>query len=166
MIFTGTIAENLRLARPEATDRELLAACAAAELYDFVRRLEHGLETHLGRGGAQLSGGEAQRLAIARALLVRPKVLLLDEPTSALDAGCQDAIMDLLAQLKKLMTIVVAGHRRGVLSRADRVVVLEEGRVVETSARLDGVPPLAPFPPPLPGPNGREKNVPCEAIQL
>ncbi len=131
MIFSGTIAANLRLARPEATDAELLAACEAADLLEFVRRLPDGLQTRIGRRRPQLSGGEAQRLAIARALLMRSKVLLLDEPTSALDVRSQATIMDTLARLKARMTIVVAGHRREVLSQADRMVLLDQGRFIE-----------------------------------
>lgn len=130
-IFSGTIASNLRLARPEATDAELLAACEAADLLEFVQRLPEGLQTRLGRRRPQLSGGEAQRLAIARALLMRSKVLLLDEPTSALDVRSQATIMDTLARLKALMTIVVAGHRLEVLRQADRLVVLNHGQFLE-----------------------------------
>ena len=130
-IFSGTIASNLRLARPDATDEELLAACQAADLLEFVQRLEEGLQTRIGRRRPQLSGGEAQRLAIARALLMRSKILLLDEPTSALDVRSQATIMDTLARLKARMTIVVAGHRLEVLSQADRLVVLDEGGFVE-----------------------------------
>jgi len=131
MIFSGTLAANLRLARPEATDEELLAACEAADLLGFVQRLEDGLQTRIGRRRAQLSGGEAQRLAIARALLLRSKILLLDEPTSALDVRSQATIMDTLTRLKANMTIVVAGHRLEVLNQADRLVLLQEGRLIE-----------------------------------
>jgi len=131
LLFPGTIADNLRLARPEASDEELLAACEAAGLLGFIQRLENGLQTRLGRRRAHLSGGEAQRLAIARALLLRSKILLLDEPTSSLDARSQTAIMDTLARLKAQMTVVVAGHRLEVLRQADRLVILHQGRFVE-----------------------------------
>ena len=148
MVFSGTLAGNLRLARPEATDEELLAACEAADLLGFIRRLEEGLETRIGRKRSQLSGGEAQRLAIARALLMRSKVLLLDEPTSALDVRSQATVMDTLARLKKHMTIVVAGHRLEVLDRADRVVVLEDGRFVDHTPPFDNA--RVPLPPARP----------------
>jgi len=130
-VFTGTIASNLRLACPEADDAELLAACEAADLMRLVQRLTDGLQTRVGRRGVQLSGGEAQRLAIARAVLMRSKILLLDEPTSSLDALCQAAIMDTLCRLKPQMTIVVAGHRLEALSRADHLVLLEKGQIIE-----------------------------------
>src|SRR5206468_6569141 len=128
-VFTGTIASNLRFARPSADDTELLEACEAADLLGLVHRLQDGLNTRLGRSGIQLSGGEAQRLAIARAVLMRSKILLMDEPTSSLDAAAQTAIMDTLDRLKAQMTIVVAGHRLEVLSRADRLVILDKGQI-------------------------------------
>lgn len=159
MIFSGTLAANLRLARPEATDEELLAACEAADLLGFIRRLEDGLETRIGRKRAQLSGGEAQRLAIARALLMRSRVLLLDEPTSALDVRSQATIMDTLARLKKQMTIVVAGHRLEVIHQADRVVVLQNGRFVESTEPFDKARDLAAPLPPV-----REREL-CETVE-
>ena len=131
IIFTGSIARNLRLAKPEAEEAELLAACEAADLLEFVQRYESGLQTRLGRRGIQLSGGEAQRLAIARAVLMRSKVLLLDEPTASLDPVSQSAIMDTLGRLKAQMTIVVAGHRLETFSQADHLVFLEKGRIVK-----------------------------------
>ncbi len=94
-----------------------------------MQRLEDGLHTRLGQGNAQLSGGEAQRLAIARALLMHPKILLLDEPTSSLDLPSQAAIMDTLGRLKAQMTIVVAGHRVEALRQADCLVILERGAI-------------------------------------
>jgi len=142
MVFSGTLAANLRLARPEATDEELMAACEAAGLLGFVQRLEDGLQTRIGRRRAQLSGGEAQRLAIARALLMRSRILLLDEPTSALDARCQATIMDTLARLKAQMTIVVAGHRFEVLNQADRLVLLQDGRMVEPDPSVPLLPAI------------------------
>jgi ABC-type multidrug transport system fused ATPase/permease subunit len=131
ILFTGSIARNLRLAKPEADDAELMAACEAADLLDFVKRFEGGLQTRLGRRGIQLSGGEAQRLAIARAVLMRSRVLLLDEPTASLDAVSQTAIMDTLGRLKAQMTIVVAGHHLETFRQADHLVMLDQGRVVK-----------------------------------
>ena len=131
MVFSGSIAQNLRLAKPEAEDDELLAACEAADLLEFVQRLKDGLKTRLGRRGIQLSGGEAQRLAIARAVLMRSKVLLLDEPTSSLDVLSQATIMDTLERLKSQMTIVVAGHRLEALRQADHLIILDQGRIIE-----------------------------------
>jgi len=131
MIFSGTISHNLRLARPECDQAELVAACEAADLSDFIKGLKDGLETRIGRRGIQLSGGEAQRLAIARAVLMRSKILLLDEPTSSLDLPSQAAVMDTLTRLKSQMTIVVAGHRPEALSKADHLVILDRGQIVQ-----------------------------------
>lgn len=144
IVFTGSIARNLRLAKPEAEDAELLAACEAADLLELVQGFEGGLQTRLGRRGIQLSGGEAQRLAIARAVLMRSKVLLLDEPTASLDAVSQLAIMDTLGRLKAQMTIIVAGHRLETFRQADHLVILDQGRIVKQgppSAFLMSSPP-------------------------
>jgi ABC-type multidrug transport system fused ATPase/permease subunit len=150
MVFSGSIAHNLRLAKPEAEEAELLEACEAADLLRFVSRLELGLRTRLGHRGIQLSGGEAQRLAVARAVLMRSKVLLLDEPTSSLDVLSQATIMDTLAHLKSQMTIVVAGHRLEAMRQADHLVVLDHGRIVEQGppAELLSLPALYQFAPP------------------
>jgi ABC-type multidrug transport system fused ATPase/permease subunit len=110
MIFTGTVAENMRMAKPDATDREIAAACEAAGVLGCIDMLPQKFATLLGRDGVKLSGGEVQRLALARALLRQPKVLLLDEPTSALDAESKLAIMATLQRLKKFMTIIVTSH--------------------------------------------------------
>src|SRR5262249_714416 len=126
-----SIANNLKLAKPEADEAELLAACEAVGLLGFVERAKDGLQTRLGTRGMQLSGGEAQRLAIARAVLMRSQVLLLDEPTSSLDLLTQAPIMDTLGRLKAQMTIVVAGHRLETMSQADHLVVLDHGRIVD-----------------------------------
>jgi ABC-type multidrug transport system fused ATPase/permease subunit len=142
MVFTGSIANNLRLAKPEAEEAELLAACEAADLLQFVQGQKLGLRTRLGRRGIQLSGGEAQRLAIARAVLMRSKVLLLDEPTSSLDVLSQATIMDTLSRLKKEMTIVVAGHRLEALSKADHLVLLRRGEIVEQGLPANLLPAL------------------------
>ena len=164
MIFTGTLAANLRLARPEASDEELLAACAAADLLEFVRRLPDGLETRIGRR-AQLSGGEAQRLAIARALLLRSKVLLLDEPTSALDMRSQATIMDTLTRLKAQRTIVVAGHRLEVLRQADHVVILDRGRFVEQGSPAELLSSIDTYCPQSALVNGRKSTEPARLLQ-
>lgn len=129
-VFSGTVLENVRLARPDATEGEVRAACAAAAALAFIDGLPDGFDTRLGRGGTALSGGEAQRLALARALLSRPKVLLLDEPTAALDAGSEAAVLDALLALRGETTVILVGHRLEGVRRADRVIVLDAGRVV------------------------------------
>ena len=128
-IFSGTIADNIRIASPDATDAEVEQACRDAEAWGFINRLARGLETRLGQGGASLSGGEAQRIAIARALIRKPRILLLDEPTSALDAATEAAIVATLSHLKSRMTIVLIGHHPQAMRDADRVVTVGDGDI-------------------------------------
>jgi ABC-type multidrug transport system fused ATPase/permease subunit len=136
-IFNGTVAENIRVARPEASDAEIEQACRDAGAWEFINRMDDGMETRIGSGGVSLSGGEAQRIAIARALLRRPKLLLLDEPTSALDAEAEAAIVATLKRLKSQMTIVLVGHHLRAMSEADRIVVIERGRVIANRALIE-----------------------------
>jgi ABC-type multidrug transport system fused ATPase/permease subunit len=128
-LFSGTIADNIRLGRPDAGDADVERACRDAEAWGFISRLEHGLETKLGQGGATLSGGEAQRIALARALVRQPDVLLLDEPTSALDPQAEASIVALLSRLKTRMTIVLVAHHASAMRGADRIIRIHDGAV-------------------------------------
>lgn len=130
-LFTATLRDNLRLARPAAPDEALWRALAGARLEDFVRSLPEGLDTWLGEGGATLSGGEARRLTVARALLRDAPVLLLDEPTEGLDPGTEADLLEALEPLLAGRTVLLIGHRLAALGGADRAVVLDRGRVVE-----------------------------------
>lgn len=134
MLFARSIADNLRIGRPEATDAELEAACAKAEVLDVVRRLPQGFATMLGERGASLSGGERQRLAIARALLKDPPILVLDEATSALDAGTEARVQAALDAARAGRTTLVIAHRLATVRSADLVLVFDHGRIVERGA--------------------------------
>lgn len=130
LLFTGSILENIRLGCPSASRKEVVAAAKAAGAHDFVSRLTRGYKTKVGRGGASLSGGEMQRIAIARAVVSGARILLLDEPTSALDAEVEAVVVDTLQRLSQRMTVVVVGHKLQTVCRADVIVVMDQGRVV------------------------------------
>ena len=133
-LFAGTIFENLRLAKPDATPAEMRAALVAAGLGDSLAEWSDELEHMVGEDGRGLSGGQAQRLAIARAFITGAKVIVLDEPTSALDAETERVVRDSLARLRGRRTLIVIAHRLSTVRDLDRVVVMEAGRVVEDGA--------------------------------
>ncbi len=133
-LFAGTVAENLRLARPGADDRALRDALARARLHDDIENLPDGLATRIGEGGAGLSGGQAQRLALARAFLKDAPILILDEATAHLDLETEAAIAKAISDLARGRTAIVIAHRLQTVRRADHILVLEAGRVVESGA--------------------------------
>lgn len=130
-LFDGTIEENVRLGRPDADDAEVRAAATAAQLDDVIERLPDGWATNVGEGGALLSGGERQRVSIARALLKNAPIVLLDEVTSALDPVNEAAVHEGIERLMSGRTVVMVAHRLRTIQRADRVVFLDGGRIVE-----------------------------------
>jgi ATP-binding cassette subfamily B protein len=134
VIFSTDAAENIRFGRPGATAAEVRVAAEAASAAGFVDALPQGFATHLGAKGVTLSGGQRQRIAIARAVLRDPAVLLLDEATSALDAESEQAVQQALAKLSLGRTTLVVAHRLATVRRADRIVVLEQGRIVASGA--------------------------------
>ena len=135
-LFSGTIKENLVFVHPGATDAELNEALTKASCQNLLQRAEKGLDTMIGEGGLKLSGGEKQRLSIARALLRQPRVLLFDEATSALDSITEEEITETIRDISKSreqITILIA-HRLSTIMHADRIYVLEQGEVVETGS--------------------------------
>jgi ATP-binding cassette subfamily B protein len=129
-LFSGSIADNIRLASPGAAAAEIEAAAHAASAADFIAAMPEGFATLIGERQATLSGGQAQRLAIARAVLKNAPILLLDEATSALDGETERAVRDALATLMEKRTTIVIAHRPSTIERADRIYVLNHGRVV------------------------------------
>lgn len=132
-----TVAENVAYGRPDASRQEIEAAVRAANAHDFVERLPQGYDTVVGERGAGFSGGERQRLSIARALLKNAPVLILDEPTSALDVETEQLLLQALERLIEGRTTFIIAHRLSTIRRADRIVVLEAGRVVESGRHQD-----------------------------
>ncbi len=133
-LFADTVAANIRLARPDASDTQVRAAAEAAQATAFIDALPDGDLTLLGERGAGLSGGQAQRIALARAFLRDAPVLLLDEATASLDAASQDAVMQALGRLAAGRTVLMVTHRLQTLHLADHLVVLDHGRVVESGS--------------------------------
>ena len=127
-----TVRENLRYAKPEATDAEIEAAARAAQIHDLIASLPEGYDTMVGSRGHRFSGGERQRLAIARTLLRDPRVLVLDEATSALDTETERAVQQAFDDLARGRTTITIAHRLSTVRDADQIVVLDHGRVVET----------------------------------
>jgi ATP-binding cassette subfamily B protein len=131
VLFAASARDNLRYGRWEASDDELWSAAEAANAAEFLRRLPQGLDTYMGEGGARLSGGQRQRVAIARALLRDAPLLLLDEATSALDAESEQLVQASLERLMENRTTIVIAHRLATVRAADRIVVMDGGRIVE-----------------------------------
>jgi ATP-binding cassette subfamily B protein len=130
-LFHASIAENLRFARPDATDEELVASARAAQIHDLIASLPDGYDTVVGERGYRFSGGEKQRIAIARTVLRNPPVLVLDEATSALDAETERAVQGALDSLAEGRTTISIAHRLSTVRGADEIVVLDGGRIAE-----------------------------------
>ncbi|TXK26770.1 ABC transporter ATP-binding protein, partial [Pontibacter qinzhouensis] len=138
-LFSGTIKENLLFVKPDATDEEMLAAMQRASCTNLLARSEHGLDTQIGEGGLKMSGGEKQRLSIARALIRNPRLLIFDEATSALDSLTEEEITTTVKEISALreqITILIA-HRLSTIMHADTIYVLERGKVVEQGSHTE-----------------------------
>lgn len=131
MLFAGTVEDNIRYGRLEATDEEVREAARMANAHEFIEQLENGYHTEIGERGVQLSGGQRQRIAIARAILRNPRILLLDEATSALDTESEQMVQEALTRLMQGRTTFIIAHRLSTVYRCDRIIVLERGRLVE-----------------------------------
>lgn len=131
LLFNGTVLENIRYGRLEATKEEVIAAAQAANAHAFIEQMPQGYETEIGERGTKLSGGQRQRIAIARAILKNPRVLILDEATSALDTESESLVQQALDRLMTGRTSFVIAHRLSTIQRADKIVVMERGQVVE-----------------------------------
>jgi ATP-binding cassette subfamily B protein len=130
-LFHASIRENLRFARPDATDDELEAAARAAQIHDLIASLPEGYDTLVGERGYRFSGGEKQRIAIARTVLRNPPVLILDEATSALDSETERAVQEALDELARGRTTIAIAHRLSTIEAADQILVIDDGMIVE-----------------------------------
>ena len=135
-IFSGTISEAIRFGR-DATLENIINAAKIANAHDFIERLPDGYETYLEESGSNLSGGQLQRISIARALLGNPSILLLDEATSALDAEAEESVQKGLKQAMNNRTVVVIAHKLSTIQKADKIAVIENGRVCELGSHID-----------------------------
>lgn len=136
-LFNDTIRANLQYAKPEATDEELMDACRRAGIADFIEELKDGLDTVVGNRGVRLSGGEKQRLSLARVILKDPEVILLDEATASLDSVSESHIQEALAPLLKEKTSLVVAHRLSTILDSDRILVLKDGHIVASGKHAD-----------------------------
>jgi ATP-binding cassette, subfamily B, bacterial len=136
-LFHASIADNLRYARPDAGDADLVAAATAAHLHEFITGLPDGYDTIVGERGHRLSGGEKQRVAIARVILRDPRVLILDEATSNLDSVLEQHIQAALRPLLRGRTSIVIAHRLSTILAADQILVFDEGRLIDTGTHRE-----------------------------
>lgn len=132
VLFSESVAMNIRMGNPEASDEDVIAAAKAANAHEFISNLPNGYDTPVGEKGVKLSGGQKQRLAIARVFLKHPPIIILDEATSALDLESEAMIQDSLARLTKGRTTLIVAHRLSTITDADKIVVVDNGRIMET----------------------------------
>lgn len=137
ILFNDTVANNLRLGKPLATEEELQEAAEISNSFEFIKELPEGFETNIGDSGNKLSGGQKQRLSIARAVLKNPPIMILDEATSALDTESERLVQDALENMMKNRTSIVIAHRLSTIQNADEIVVLSKGKIVEQGKHQD-----------------------------
>ena len=130
-LFQDTVYNNISMGRPNATKEEVIEAAKAARCYDFIMKLPEGFDTVIGEGGASLSGGEQQRISIARCILKDAPIVILDEVTASVDADNETYIQQAITELVKGKTLIVIAHRLHTIQNADEILVISDGRVVE-----------------------------------
>lgn len=131
ILFNDTVGNNIKLGKPDATEAELMEASEISNSYEFIKNLPDGFDTNIGDGGGKISGGQKQRLSIARAVLKNPPIMILDEATSALDTESERLVQDALEKMMKNRTSIVIAHRLSTIQNADNIVVLSKGKIVE-----------------------------------
>ena len=134
VLFSGTIEDNLKYGKPEATREEIISAAKTANAHDFIMALPDGYSTVVGERGAQMSGGQRQRIAIARAILKDPRILIFDEATSALDLASERLIQEAMERVMRGRTTFVIAHRLSTIQKADQILVMDQGRLAENGS--------------------------------
>ena len=137
ILFSGTIKENLRWGNPDATDEQLIHACKLAQADDFIQTFPDGYDTYIEQGGTNISGGQKQRLCIARALLKKPKILIMDDSTSAVDTKTDALIQKAFRSEIPDTTKIIIAQRISSVEHADKIIVLDEGRIVATGTHTE-----------------------------
>jgi ATP-binding cassette subfamily B protein len=137
ILFSGTVRDNIRYGKPDASDEQVIAAAQAAQAHDFIMALSKNYDTHIEERGVNLSGGQKQRIAIARALLTRPKVLILDDSTSSVDVETETKIQDALEEQVHQHTSLVVAQRISTVLKADKIIVIDQGRIVAQGTHKD-----------------------------
>jgi ATP-binding cassette subfamily B protein len=137
VLFSGTIRDNIRYGKPDASDEEVVAAAKAAQAHDFITEFPEGYDTMVGQRGVNLSGGQKQRIAIARALLVKPTILILDDSTSAVDVETEAEIEEALEELMADSTSFVIAQRISTVLKADKIIVLDDGRIAAEGSHAE-----------------------------
>ena len=136
-LFSGTVAENLRWGNPEATDEEIKAACDVASASPFVEAMKDGYNSHVEQGGTNFSGGQRQRLCIARALLKKPKILIMDDSTSAVDTATDSQIRKALREDVKDLTKIIISQRLSSVMDADQIIVMKNGSIEDVGTHSE-----------------------------
>jgi subfamily B ATP-binding cassette protein MsbA len=137
ILFNDTIKNNIRYGRPDASDEEIIAAAKAAYAYDFIMKMPKKFDTVIGEKGVRLSGGEQQRICIARAILKNAPLLILDEATSFLDTESEAMVQKALENLMQNRTALIIAHRLSTIKRADKIAVVSEGKIVEEGTHAE-----------------------------
>jgi len=130
ILFSGSVRDNIRYGKPEASDEEVIAASKAAQAHDFILQLPQGYDTHIEERGVNLSGGQKQRIAIARAIILKPEILIMDDSTSSVDVETETKIQDALQELMKDRTSFVVAQRISTVLRADKIIVIDKDKIV------------------------------------
>ncbi|MEL6788897.1 MAG: ATP-binding cassette domain-containing protein, partial [Cyanobacteria bacterium J06607_15] len=136
-LFSGTIAQNIALVKTDLDLKDIEAAAKIANAHQFISELSQGYFTYVGERGVNLSGGQRQRIAIARAILLDPRILILDEATSALDSESEALVQEALERIMQERTVFVIAHRLATVRRADRILVLDQGQIVESGTHQE-----------------------------